>query len=297
MKRTALHKFLRVFLREENFKWIPDSLYLRLKFFVVMGKPLHLNNPVAFNEKLQWLKLHDRKPVYTTMVDKYEAKKYVADRIGEEHIIPTLGVWDSFDEIDFDSLPNRFVLKCTHDSGGLYIVKDKASMDKEAAKEKINSCLKKNYYYSGREWPYKNVKPRVLAEVYMEDEKTAELRDYKFFCFNGKAKALFVASERQKEGEETKFDFFDMDYNHLPVRNGHPNAEIPPEKPRNFDQMRMLAEKLSAEIPHLRVDFYEVNGKVYFGELTFAHWSGMVPFDPEEWDATFGSWIKLPKLK
>lgn len=297
MKRTALHKFLRVFLREENFKWIPDSLYLRLKFFVVMGKPLHLNNPVTFNEKLQWLKLHDRKPVYTTMVDKYEAKKYVADRIGEEHIIPTLGVWDSFDEIDFDSLPDRFVLKCTHDSGGLFIVKDKSKMDLNAAKEKIDSCLKKNFYCSGREWPYKNVKPRVLAEAYMEDEKTAELRDYKFFCFDGKAKALFVASERQKEGEETKFDFFDMDYNHIPVTNGHPNADIPPEKPEKFDQMRNLAEKLSEGIPHLRVDFYEVNGKVYFGELTFAHWSGMVSFDPEEWDETFGSWINLPKKR
>ncbi|MBE6712970.1 MAG: glycosyl transferase [Ruminococcaceae bacterium] len=265
-----------------------------MKFRVIMGKSLHLKNPVTFNEKLQWLKLYDRKPIYTTMVDKYEAKKFVSEKIGEEYIIPTLGVWNSFDEIDFDSLPEQFVLKCTHDSGGLVIVKDKAKMDRAAAKEKIESCLKKNFYYSGREWPYKNVKPRILAEAYMEDEKTAELRDYKFFCFDGKAKALFVASERQKEGEETKFDFFDMDYNHIPVTNGHPNAETPPEKPKTFEQMRALAEQLSAGIPHLRVDFYEVNGKIYFGELTFAHWSGMVPFNPEEWDTTFGSWITLP---
>jgi len=294
LKRTALHKLLRPFVKEENLKWLPDSLYLKMKFRVIMGKSLHLKNPVTFNEKLQWLKLYDRKPIYTTMVDKYEAKKFVSEKIGEEYIIPTLGVWNSFDEIDFDSLPEQFVLKCTHDSGGLVIVKDKAKMDRAAAKEKIESCLKKNFYYSGREWPYKNVKPRILAEAYMEDEKTAELRDYKFFCFDGKAKALFVASERQKEGEETKFDFFDMDYNHIPVTNGHPNAETPPEKPKTFEQMRALAEQLSAGIPHLRVDFYEVNGKIYFGELTFAHWSGMVPFNPEEWDTTFGSWITLP---
>ena len=280
--------------KEENLKWIPDPLYLRLRYLFVMKKVLHLKNPVTYNEKLQWLKLNDRKDIYTTMVDKYEAKRFVSDRIGEEYIIPVLGVWNSFDEIDFESLPERFVLKCTHDSGGLVIVKDKSKLDLDSAKKKIEKCLKKNYYYCGREWPYKNVKPRILAEVYMEDAKTSELRDYKFFCFNGKAKALFVASERQKEDEETKFDFFDMEYNHLPIRNGHPNAEIPPEKPMNFDRMRELAEILSEGIPHLRVDFYEVDGKIYFGELTFTHWNGMTPFEPEEWDETFGSWIELP---
>ena len=173
------------------------------------------------------------------------------------------------------------------------IVKDKNHFDKKQAKEKINSCLSRNFYYSGREWPYKNVKPRVLAEAYMEDVATEELRDYKFFTFNGEAKALFIATERQS-GEEPKFDFFDMDYNHLPIQNGHPNADALPEKPKTFEEMRVLAEKLSVGIPTLRVDFYEVNGKCYFGELTFFHWSGMVPFDPEEWDYTFGSWLKLP---
>lgn len=278
----------------DNLKFLPDVPFLKLKYRVAMKKKLNLKNPITYNEKLQWLKLHDRKPIYTDMVDKYEAKRYVAERIGEEYIIKTLGVWDHFDEIDFDKLPDRFVLKCTHDSGGLVIVKDKNTLDKAAAKEKIEKCLKRNFYYAGREWPYKNVKPRVLAEEYMEDSKTAELRDYKFFAFNGKVKALFIASERQKENEETKFDFFDAEYNHLPVRNGHPNAEIPPEKPENFEKMKELAGKLSEGIPHLRVDFYEVDGKIYFGELTFSHWSGMVPFEPDEWDKTFGDWIELP---
>ena len=283
-------------------RFLPDKTFLKIKYKRAMKKKLNLKNPTTYNEKLQWLKLqwlklHDRKPIYTDMVDKYEAKKYVAERIGEEYIIKTLGVWNSFDEIDFDALPERFVLKCTHDSGGLVIVKDKSKLDKESAKEKISECLKRKFYYAGREWPYKNVKPRIIAEEYMEDSKTAELRDYKFFTFGGVAKALFIASERQKEDEETKFDFFDMDYNHLPVKNGHPNAAVPPEKPATFEKMRELAEKLSEGIPHLRVDFYEVDGKIYFGELTFSHWSGMVPFEPEEWDKTFGDWIKLPNIK
>lgn len=272
---------------------IPDPLYLKLEFLRCMKKRLNLKDPKTFNEKLQWLKLYDRKRSYTTMVDKYEAKKYVADRIGEEYIIPTLGVWEKFDDIDFDSLPDQFVLKCTHDSGGLVICRDKSKLDIEAAKKKINQSLQNNYYWHKREWPYKNVKPRIIAEQFMEDSQTGELRDYKFFCFDGEVKALFIASERQA-AEETKFDFFDAEYNHLPFTNGHPNADTLPQKPGCFEQMKALAAKLSEGIPHLRVDFYEVGGKVYFGELTFFHWSGMMPFQPEQWDYTFGEWIELP---
>lgn len=272
-----------------------DCKYLKLRFYERMGKKLNLENPQTFSEKLQWLKLYDRKPIYTTMVDKHAVKEYVAERIGEDYIIPTLGVWDNFDEIDFDALPDRFVLKCTHDSGGLVICRDKNKLDKEAAKAKINASLKQNFYYHTREWPYKNVKPRIIAEAYMEDSKTAELRDYKFFCFDGAVKALFVATERQKAGEEVKFDFFDPDYNHLPFRQGHPNAKTLPEKPENLEEMKRLAATLSKGIPQVRVDFYEVDGKVYFGELTFSHFAGMVPFEPEEWDYTFGSWIQLPE--
>lgn len=274
---------------------IPDELYLKLKFRQRMGKKLNLKNPQTFNEKLQWLKLHDRKPIYSTMVDKYEAKEYVANIIGEKYIIPTLGVWDSFDEIDFDSLPNQFVLKCTHDSGGLVIVKDKSKLDIPEAKKKIDGRMKKSYFWHGREWAYKAVKPRVIAEQYMEDTETQELRDYKFFTFGGKVKALFIASDRQKKDVDTKFDFFDANGNHLDVRNGHPNADIPPELPQNFEEMKRLAEILSKGSIQMRVDFYEINGRTYFGEMTLCHWNGFTPFDPEEWDYTFGSWINLPE--
>lgn len=275
---------------------VPDEVFLKERFKRVFGYELNLEHPQTFNEKLQWLKLYDRKPEYTRMVDKYEAKKYVAERIGEDHIIPTLGVWERFDDIDFEALPDQFVLKCTHDCGGLVICRDKSRLDIPAARKKINRCLKRNYYYSNREWPYRGVQPRIIAEAYMEDAETAELRDYKFFCFNGAAKLLFIASERQKEGEETKFDFFDMEFQHLDVRNGHPNADVCPEKPKHFDEMRAFAEKLSQGIPQLRVDFYEANDQVYFGELTFYHWSGIVPFDPPEWDRILGDWIKLPEV-
>ena len=275
--------------------WMNDKTYLKLFYRGAMGKKLNLKDPKTFNEKIQWLKLYDRKPEYSIMVDKHEAKGYVADKIGEEYIVPSYGVWDNFDDIDFDKLPDQFVLKCTHDCGGLIICRDKSKLDIAAAREKINKCLKKEYFWGTREWPYLAVKPRIIAEAYMEDEKTAELRDYKFFCFDGEAKVMFIASDRQTEGVETKFDFFDMDYNHLPFTNGHPNADVLPEKPETFEKMKELAGKLSEGIPQLRVDFYEVNGHIYFGELTFSHWGGMVAFEPEEWDCKLGEMIKLDK--
>ncbi len=273
---------------------LSDSTLIKLKWKLCMDYPLNLDNPKTYNEKIQWLKLHDRKPVYTTMVDKYEAKKYVAKIIGEEYIIPTIAVYDRVEDINFDALPDQFVMKCTHDSGGLVICKDKSKLDKEAALKTLNRFLHRRYYYQNREWPYKNVKPRIIVEKYMEDEKTKELRDYKFFCFDGVIKALFIASDRQAKDEVTKFDFFDAEFIHLDIKNGHPNASAPIEKPETFEEMKKLAEKLSQHIPHLRVDFYEVNGKAYFGELTFSHWSGFVPFEPREWDEKFGEWIKLP---
>ena len=435
--------FKNIYLQIEKLtRFIPDEPYLKMVYRIRMGKKLNLENPQTFNEKLQWLKLYDRKPIYTTMVDKYEAKKYVAGIIGEEYIIPTLGVWNHFDEIDFDKLPDQFVLKCTHDSGGLVIVRDKSKFDKEAAKKKIEKSLKRNFYWKGREWPYKDVKPRIIAEKYMEDKtedqisdykvydfegnpeiiqvdfdrfiehkrnlytkdwdyiegelkypsikdrhdvkpdnlnqmiqaakmlsekitflrtdfylidgklyfgeltlfpesgfenfkpedldreygkciilpgggvllksdnymlwvhasaaynsdttECSDLKDYKIFTFDGIAKALFVASDRSGD-EETKFDFYDAEFRHLPFTNGHPNAAVPPAKPETFNKMKELSYKLSKDLPHCRVDFYEVNGQTYFGELTFSHWSGLVPFVPDEWDKTFGEWITLPK--
>ena len=273
---------------------LSDKLYLKIQYRRILREKLNLDNPQKYNEKLQWLKLYNRRPEYTALVDKYEVKPIIAKQIGEEHIIKTLGVWDNFDDIDFNTLPNQFVLKCTHDSGGLVICKDKSQLNKIEAKRKIEASLKSNFFYFSREWPYKDVKPRIIAEEYMEDE-TGELKDFKFFCFNGEPKALFIASDRQDKNEETKFDFFDMDFKHLPFRGGHPNATKPIPCPNGFEEMKRLAKILSAGMPHVRVDFYDIDGHIYFGEMTFFHWSGMAPFDPQDWNCKFGEWLKLPE--
>lgn len=277
-----------------------DELYLRMAFRSRFGYPLDLKNPKTFNEKLQWLKLHDRNPLYTKLVDKAEVKPWVAERIGWEHVVPTLGVWDSFDEIDFDALPERFVLKCTHDSGGLAICRDRSSFDVLAARRAIEHSLSRNYFQTGREWPYKDVVPRIIAEEYLDpvNEQHEAMAvesnpdDYKIFCFGGEPKALFVATDRASG--DTKFDFFDTEWNHMPFTNGHPNAEHEPARPEHLEEMLTYARALSEGMPQVRVDFYEVGNKVYFGEMTFYHWSGMVPFAPEEYDRIFGSWIELP---
>jgi len=273
---------------------IPDKLWLSWLFKHRMGYSMDWKNPKTYSQKLQWLKVYDRNPIYTMLVDKYEVKPYIEERIGKQYIIPTLGVWNHFDDIDFDDLPDQFVLKCTHDSGGLVICKNKKEFDKEKFREIFRLALKRNPYDVTREWPYKNVKPRIIAEKYMEDETSHDLRDYKFFAFNGTMKAMFIATERNSR-EETKFDFFDRDFNHLNIRNGHPNAEHLPEKPTKYAEMCQLAEKLSEGLSQVRVDFYEVNGQVYFGEMTFFHWSGLKPFEPEKWDRVFGDWIILPE--
>ena len=272
-----------------------DEDYLRKRYRQAFGRELNLDNPSTFNEKIQWLKLYDRKPVYTTMVDKYLAKDYIAERVGTEFVIPTLGRWDRFEDIDFHQLPDRFVLKCNHDCGSVFVCKDKKAFDYRGVGRKIKSALKQNYYWAKREWPYKDVKPCVLAEEYMEDSLSHDLRDYKFFCFNGVVRAMFIATDRQVKGEELKIDFFDADFNHLNFTNGEPNANTMPEKPKSFDTMKKIAAVLSKGIPLLRVDFYEVDGRPYVGELTFFHANGMDPFDPEEWDYKFGEWITLPK--
>lgn len=277
-------------------KLIPDALYLRIKFRVKMGKPLCLSNPKTFNEKLQWLKLYNRKAVHCNMVDKHKAKEYVGDIIGQDHIIPTLGVWDRFADIDFAALPEQFVLKCTHNSGGIVICKDKHTLDIPQAREIIETALHQDFYIYGREWPYKSVKPRIIAEQYMVDEATAELRDYKFFCFNGVCKCFKVDFDRFTEH---RANYYDTQGRLLKLGEKvcPPNWEKDIQFPQNLDKMIALAEKLSAAEPFLRVDFYEVNGKVYFGELTFYPASGFGPFIDEQWDEELGKWIELPSKK
>ena len=362
---------------------IPDKPYLQLMYWLNMGKKLDLKNPKTFNEKLQWLKLYNHNPAYTVMVDKVKAKEYVAKLIGEEHIIPTLGVWDDPDDIDFDALPNQFVLKCNHNSGtGMCICRDKSKLDIEKVKAELRKGLKENYFMRWREWPYKNVPRKILAEKFMVDTeqnketitkgKLEELNDYKIFCFNGEPKVLFVASDRankvcfdyydmdlkhldlkqggdnyhgevklpkhfeemkelserytitlnmeKKKEEVTELtdykwfcfngepfmmyvshdnaehattDFFDMNYNRLPLRMKDPNSDNPPAKPKEFEEMREYAKVLSRHIPFLRVDFYVISHKVYFGELTFFHNAGFCKVKPDKWNIKLGKLVKL----
>ena len=273
---------------------LDDKTFLKLKYRLNISKELNLKCPKTFNEKLQWLKLYDRKDIYTTMVDKNDVKKYVSDIIGSKYIIPTIGLYDKFEDINFDSLPKQFVIKCTHDSGGLIICKDKNKLNIKQARKKIKRSLKKNYYYFGREWPYKNLKPKIIVEKYMEDENDSSMHDYKIHCFNGKAKYILVCTDREEELKET---FFDIEWNISPFKR--PNHEIDKniKKPSGLSSMIQLAEKLSKNIPFLRVDFYQINGKIYFGELTFFPAAGFAKFEPEEWDEKLGELIDLSVVK
>lgn len=279
-------------LKQFILKKIPDPIYIKLLYRRRTGKTLNLKNPVTFNEKLQWLKLYNRKPEYSMMVDKYEVKKYVAKKIGEQYIIPTLGVWNHFDEIDFDMLPEQFVLKCTHDSGGLVIVKDKKKLDRDAARKKIEDSLSNDYYLRGREWPYKNVKPRIIAEKYMTDESEVELKDYKVFNFNGEAKFIQVDYGRFTNH---KRNLYSIDWEYINAAIQYPSDQsVQINKPEKLDEMLMLARKLSASIPYVRTDFYSINDKIYFGEITFFAEAGFGKFTPEQFGVEIGSWIKLP---
>jgi hypothetical protein len=223
------------------------------------------------------------------MADKYEVREYITEKIGGDYLIPLLGVWDNPDDIDFKNLPNQFVLKCTHNSGGIFICKDKNKLDIKKVKRNLHKYLKYNYYWGNREWLYKDLKPRIIAEQYMVDESGIELKDYKFFCFNGEVKSMFVATNR---GIDTRFDFFDLEFNHMPFIQYYPNADKIINKPKGFDEMVKLANILSKGILHVRVDFYDVGGKIYFGELTFFHFSGWRKFEPSYYDELFGSWLK-----
>lgn len=272
---------------------IPDRLYIQLRYFMKFRRFCDLSDPKTYNEKLQWMKLNYRIPGEWALVDKFEVKHRVAAQIGGDYIIPTLGLYDSVDEIDFDTLPDSFVLKCTHDSGGVVLVRDKSRLDVAAARKKLQQTMEKNYFYGGREPHYRDITPRIIAEPFLQDDGAGQLLDYKFFCFDGEAKALFIASDRASGN--VKFDYFDADYKSLDIRQPYPNSDVRPEKPERYDQMLDIAQKLAQGHPHVRVDLYQVNGRVYFGELTFYHFGGMEPFTPEKWDRVFGDWLTLPE--
>ena len=278
------------------YNYLPDKLAVSIKYRNHFYRKLNLKNPQTFNEKLQWLKLYDRRPEYTRMVDKYLAKEYVASIIGEEYIIPTLGVWKSFDEIDFDALPNQFVLKCNHGSGDAVICKNKMSLDIAAARKKLTAALEQDYYLVSREWPYKDVPRRIIAEQYLEDAETQDARDYKFFCFDGKAQCFKVDLDRHS-GRHA--NWYDLEGKILPygTAGAEPLYDREVKLPEKLDKMIELAEKLSQGYPFMRADFYYVNGKIYSGELTFYPASGLTPFTDMEWDRIMGRWLTLPKQK
>lgn len=275
---------------------MPDAEYLSRKFMAVFNQHLRIDSPQTFNEKLQWLKLYDRKPEYTVMVDKYKARDYIAEKIGERYLIPLIGVWDDPDEIDFDALPNRFVLKCNHNSGlGMCICKDKSVLNIKNVKKGLKRGLKQDYYLTGREWPYKNVPRKIIAEQFMKSDESG-LTDYKVHCFNGEPKLILVCKDRFSKTGLTE-DFFSERWEHLDIRRPtHPNASNKTAEPEELSEMLTLARKLSENIPFLRVDFYIIEHKVYFSELTFYPASGFEKFVPEEWDAVLGSWLTLPAI-
>jgi len=285
---------LRQFLVFGLGRLLSDKTWIRIKYFQWFHKLPDLKNPQTFNEKLQWLKLYDRKSIYTTMVDKYASKQYVADRIGAEYVIPALGgPWYSFDEIDFDALPDQFVLKTNHDCGGVLICRDKATFDKEKARAFLEKHLRSNYYWTCREWPYKNVKPSIFAEQFMKDGKRAFLPVYKIMCFDGEPK-IIQTIQNDKQPNEC-IDYFDTKWNALPFRQNFPNSDSPLEKPVKLEEMLTLSRSLAAGYAFLRVDWYVINGRVYFSEYTFYSDAGFAAFEPAEWDYTFGSWIQLPE--
>ena len=277
--------------------FLPDKWFICLDYFRFFGKFPDLKNPKTFNEKLQWLKLYNRKTEHTQMVDKYHVREYVAKRIGEEYLIPLLGVWDRPEEIDFSVLPRQFVLKCTHDSGSLVICRNKDKFDEVAARESLKKCLRRNYYRSNREWPYKNVRPRIIAEKYMEDETDLSgLRDYKFFCFNNEPRFVYLSegSENHETAITSAYDFNGeqmpftrRDYKPMPGAISFPNT---------IEKMKNIAAEIAkdANAPFVRVDLYSIHGQIYFSEITFFPRSGFMPFEPREWDRILGEWIQLP---
>lgn len=286
-------KILRHGLNCGWFDSFSDEAYIKLKYRTFLNKKPNLTAPVSFNEKLQWLKLHDRKEIYSSLVDKASVKELVGAQIGEEYIIPTLGVWNDVDGIDLESLPDKFVLKATHDSGGIVICKDKASFDWEAAKDKLRKSLSRDYYLKSREWPYKNVQRRIMAEQYMETVGEDGLNDYKFFCFNGNVEMVLVCKNRFSDTGLTE-DFFSKKWEHLDIRRPHhPNSTDAIPKPEQLDLMLELSERLAGDISFVRVDFYEINSRVYFGEMTFYPASGFEGFEPEGVDEMLGDKLVL----
>lgn len=286
--RTAVRKIL-------AFKIIPSKLAIKASYFLAFKRRINLKNPKTFNEKLNWIKLYYRKPVFTTMVDKYEVKQYVSSIIGEQYIIPTIGIYNRWKDIDFSKLKAPYVIKTTNSSGVVFVIREGEKPDFNQIKKKINKSLKTNYYYHCREWPYKNVKPRILIEQFVSDSIEKNLPVFKFFCFNSEP-YLVQTIKNDKTSYET-IDYFDMDWQKLDLKQNFNNSEIPLPKPSNFEAMKEIAKVLSKDLPFIRIDLYSVNGNIYFSEFTFFSDAGFTKFYPEKWDRILGDKIDLNGIK
>lgn len=273
---------------------IGDKLYIKLKYRLFMERKCNLKHPSLFQEKLQWIKIHDRKAIYHKMVDKIEVKEFISERVGNEYVIPTIGIWNSFDDIDFNVLPDEFIIKNSYDSGSYFICTNKSNLNKDDLSKKLNISNQKDYYIYSREWPYKGLQHRIIAEPLLHDDKCPYLRDYKFFTFNGEPKFFYVTSDR---GSATglKEDFFDINGNLMDLnQKGYYNNPKTPELPKNLEKMISFSRILAKDTYHLRVDFYEIHDRLYVGEMTFFDGGGFCPFTPEKYNKILGDWIKLP---
>ncbi|MGN8646341.1 ATP-grasp fold amidoligase family protein [Gracilibacillus sp. HCP3S3_G5_1] len=279
----------------EYLNWIPDEIYLKMFYYSETNQKLNLNNPKTFNEKLQWLKLHDRKNIYSQYVDKFAVRSFIKEHIGEEYLVPMIGIFESVEEIDWEKLPNKFVLKCTHGSGGNIICTDKTKLNIKETKNKLNKWMKRNWYWLGREWPYKNVKPRIICEKFIEQDDGDELRDYRFFCFNGEPKFITVDFSITNK-DKTRRNLYDLDWSLMEQEISYPKElSYKVKKPKKLEEMIDLARKISANIPHVRIDFYYINEKILFGEMTLYHQNGLGRIRPDDFNYEIGSWLELPK--
>lgn len=275
-------------------KLFGDKSYLKIKFKLLFGYSLDLSNPRTFNEKLNWLKLYYRNPKQTMLADKFWVKEYIAKTIGEKYVVPCYGHWYRVEDIDFNKLPERFFLKSNQDSGGGMLIDQKKGVDYKDLNKRFSSkrIANLNWYWSSREWAYKHIEPCILAEEYLDEGTGHEVHDYKFWCFNGKPTYMYITNK----GKEIKENFYDMDFKPVDINHGFERTIPEYERPANFDKMKELAAILSEGLPFVRIDFFNANGRLNFGECTFYDWAGLRPFVDEKWDIKLGDLLSLPKL-
>lgn len=290
MNRDKVMTFLKKSLR-----FLPDKTYIKLYYRLRVGRPLNTKNPTTLNEKLQWLKFNYRFPLQSIVSDKLLVRDYVAEKIGAEYLIPLLGTWENYDDVDFDKLPEKFVLKCNHDSGGLVVCTDKSKLDHKEARNRVEKSLKSNFFYIGREYQYRNIKPRIICEQFISDNGKVPM-DYKIYCFNGKPDVILVCKDRFSDNtHRASYLYFDQEWKFQPLNKGDENlTEVDVPKPKNLDRMIEIAKELSKDFLFARIDLYNIDGQIYFGEITLSPNSGFDPDIKYETDLMFGEKLRIP---